>query len=191
MKPEQASKGKSLNADPPVLRERPREWGRLVSAPTRFTGVMGTARSEGGPGNGGDPSWRGGRPRTPTPGGGCERESDGDIVLLNLGNSRGGKVPDFCMLLKREKVRRLAQHVWVLERRNTKIDIIFPRKLYRRVKKSWSQSHVRRRHGPKLSNECDESSRRASSLSDLEGKIPNFEINRKNGCFICNSFTIR
>src|SRR3954453_2551019 len=62
--------------------------------PSRSAGVVGTARRKGDPGNGGDPSGRRSRlqrrswRRT-------WRESDRGIVLLNPGNSGGGKAPDF------------------------------------------------------------------------------------------------
>jgi len=47
VKPEQASKVKVVDADPPVNRGRPREWGRNRQAPIRSTGVLGTACREG------------------------------------------------------------------------------------------------------------------------------------------------
>jgi len=62
--------------------------------PFRSAGVVGTARRKGDAGNGGDPSGRRSRlqrrlwRRT-------GRESDRGTVLLNPGNSGGGKAPDF------------------------------------------------------------------------------------------------
>jgi hypothetical protein len=72
-------------------------------APARSTGVVGTARSEGNPGNGGDPSRRGWRLERQRHRWRLRRESDRDIVPLKPGNSGGGKVPDFwCAFDERE-----------------------------------------------------------------------------------------
>jgi hypothetical protein len=65
-----------------------------TDAPVRSTGVVGTARWEGDAGNGGDPSDRRSqlhrRVRRR-----IGRESDRGTVLVNPGNSGGGKAPDF------------------------------------------------------------------------------------------------
>jgi hypothetical protein len=74
-------------------------------APVRSTGVVGTARSEGNPGNGGDPSRRGWRLERQRHRWRLRRESDRDVVPLKPGNSGGGKVPDFAMISGFERFR--------------------------------------------------------------------------------------
>jgi hypothetical protein len=62
--------------------------------PSRSAGVVGTARRKGEAGNGGDPSGRRSRLQRRL-GRRIGRESDRGTVLLNPGNSGGGKAPDF------------------------------------------------------------------------------------------------
>src|ERR1700680_1573953 len=50
-----------VDADPPVNRGRPREWGRNRQAPVRSTGVLGAACGEGDLGNWGRSGTGGGR----------------------------------------------------------------------------------------------------------------------------------
>lgn len=58
-------------------------------------GVVETARSEGIPGNVGDPQCARVATSIAVSGGGAERESDGRIVPLKPGNAGEGKAPDF------------------------------------------------------------------------------------------------
>jgi len=67
---------------------------KSAKAPIRSAGVLGTARRKGDAGNGGDPSGRRSR-RHRRLWRRIGRESDRGTVLLNPGNSGGGKAPDF------------------------------------------------------------------------------------------------
>ena len=95
VKPEQASKVKSRMPIRLNYGEgRAGGGSNRHRHPTRFAGVVGTARWKGEPGNGGDPLGRGSRPQRRL-GRRFWRESDRVIVPLRPVNAGGGKDPDF------------------------------------------------------------------------------------------------
>jgi hypothetical protein len=125
VKPEQVSKVMMRMPTRREFGEGSTDGEESTGAPVRSAGIMGTARLEGDPGNGGDPSRRGWRPRTPVTGRRLRRESDRDIVPLKPGNSGGGKVPDFWYAFEEREDRVIGD-----EPGNTGKIGIFQRKLY-------------------------------------------------------------
>src|SRR5947207_12751163 len=84
-----------VDADPPVNRGRPREWGRNRQAPVRSTGVLGAACREGDLGNWGRSGAGGDRISNVVAGWRPTRKSERVTVPLMPGNAGGGKDPYF------------------------------------------------------------------------------------------------
>ncbi len=105
VKPEQASKRTMRMPTHPEFGEGRVEWGsNRHMHPFRSAGVVGTARTQSGSSNEGDPCRRG-TSLNVTSGGGRRRESDGVVVVTKPGNAGGAKGPDFWRAFEEGKVK--------------------------------------------------------------------------------------